>query len=150
MHYEVDKDLALAYARDALAWLQQRNIPPVPENYELSYAYVGVANGELKRTIDELIGNGCKFDPSVMNILHQRYFRGRRNDDAMAELGKKISTELSNVLKAMETAGRDQSAYGRTLSKASGELSDANVTDGNIKVLIDQVISATKAMESRS
>src|ERR1043165_7323658 len=93
-HFEVDKDRAQACAKDALAWMSQRNIPPVPEYYELCYAYVGISNPDLKRTIDELIGNNCKFDSSVMNILHQRYFRGKRNDDAMAELGKKISTEI--------------------------------------------------------
>jgi diguanylate cyclase len=150
MHYEVDKDRAQAFAKDAMAWLVQRNIPPIPENFELSYAYVGHENNELKRTIDELIGNGCKFDASVMGILHQRYFRGRRTDEVIVELGKKISTEISGALQVMETAGRDHSAYGRTLSKASGELDDANLTDGPVKTLIDQVISATRAMEARS
>jgi diguanylate cyclase len=150
MHYEIDKDRAQAFARDAMAWMSQRNIPPVPENYELSYSYVGIENPDLKRTIDDLIGNGCKFDASVMNILHQRYFRGRRTDDAIVELGKKISTELTGVLKVMETAGHDHSAYGRTLSKASGQLGTAKLTESALKLLVEQVISATKTMEERS
>ena len=52
---------------------------------ELVYAYVGVENAELKKTIDGLVTNGCKFEPSVMKILHQRYFRAPRDDDALAE-----------------------------------------------------------------
>jgi diguanylate cyclase len=150
MHYEIDKDRAEAFARDAMAWLTQRNIPPIPENFELSYAYVGLQNTDLRRTVDDLIGNGCKFDASVMGILHQRYFRGRRNDDIMVELGKKISTEINGALQVMETAGRDQSAYGRALSKASGELDQANSSSGPVKALIDQIISETRAMEGRS
>jgi diguanylate cyclase len=147
---EIDKDRAQAFARDALAWLSQRGIPPTPENFEISYAMVGLENPDLKRTVEELTGKSCKFDASVMAILYQRYFRGRRNDDAIVELGAKIGDELDGVLKMLETAGRDHSAYGKTLSKASGELGGADLSSGAVKVLIDQIVSATRAMEARS
>jgi diguanylate cyclase len=137
-------------ARDALAWLAQRGVPPAPENFQIAYAYVGQQNPDLRRTVDELIGKGCKFDPGTLSILHQRYFRGPSNDDAMAELGAKIGTELDGVLKALAAAGRDQTAYGRTLSKASGDLGGTNLSAGAIKSMIDQVVNATRAMEARS
>jgi diguanylate cyclase len=146
---DVDKDRSQAFARDAMAWLAQRGIPPTPANFEISYAYVGVENAELKRSVDELIGNGCKFDSNIMGILHQRYFRGKRAEDHMVELGAKISGELDSVLKALETAGKDQTAYGKTLSKASGELG-GNMSGNALRAMIDQVVTATRAMEARS
>ena len=100
--------------------------------------------------IGALISNGCKFDASVMMILHQRYFRTPKEDDAVAELGQKITAELDSVLHILEAAGRDHSAYGKTLSHASGELGEAKLGAGAIKNLIDQVIGATRAMEARS
>jgi diguanylate cyclase len=147
---DVNKDRAQALARDALAWMIQRNIPPTPENFELSYHFVGGEHAEMKRAIEALILNGCKFDANVMTILHQRYFRTPKQDDAVAELGEKITAELDSVLHILETAGRDHSAYGKTLSHASGELGDARLGEGAIKNLIDQVIGATRAMEARS
>jgi len=150
LHIEADKDRAEAFAREAFAWMAQRNISPTPENFELAYNFVGGEHSELKRTIEALIGNGCKFDASVMTILHQRYFRSPKDEDAMAELGEKITAELDSVLQLLETAGRDHSAYGQTLSKASGELGHAKLGENAIKGLIDQVIGATRAMEARS
>jgi diguanylate cyclase len=147
---DVDKDRALAFARDAMTWMAQKNIAPTPENYELIYAYVGGENPDLKHTIDGLVANGCKFDNNVTGILHQRYFRARRDDDQMAELGEKISSELDSMLKLVETAGRDQAAYGTTLSRASGQLNNSNLPNGAIQSLISQVLTATRAMEARS
>ena len=46
--------------------MTERNIPPTPENFELVYNFVGGENAELKRTVEALIANGCKFDASVM------------------------------------------------------------------------------------
>lgn len=150
LHTAIDKDRAEAFARDALAWMAQRSIPPTPQNFEIAYIYVGGENAELKRSVDGLVANGCKFDDSVMRILHQRYFRAPHNEDAMIELGQKIGAELDTVLQLVEAAGRDQSAYGKTLSKASGELGHSNLPTGAMKSLIDQVVSATRAMETRS
>lgn len=147
---DVDKDRAQSFAREAMAWMAQRAIAPTPDNYELVYAYVGGENADLKHTIDGLIANGCKFDGNVTGILHQRYFRAPRDEDAMAELGEKISSELDSMLKLVETAGRDQAAYGNTLSRATGQLNNSNLPTGAIQTLIGQVLTATRAMEARS
>jgi len=146
----IDKDRAQAFARDALAWMAQRDIAPTPENFELVYAYVGMEDSDLKRTMDGLVGNGCKFDANVMSILHARFFQAGKENDAMAELGAKITAELDAVLKLIHNAGRDQSAFGSTLSRATGELGHVDSADGKIKALIDHVIHATRAMEARS
>ena len=150
MQKEVDKERAQAFARDACAWLAQRNIPPIPENFELAYNLISGEHPELKRTVESLVTTGCKFDASVMTILHQRYFRAPKDDDAMAELGEKISSELDSVLQILETAGADHSAYGKTLSKVSGQLGQTALGDVGLKAVIDGVITATRAMEARS
>ncbi len=150
MHIEADKQRAQAFARDACAWLAQRNVPPTPENFELAYNFVGGEHPELKRTVESLIANGCKFDSSVMTILHQRYFRAPKGDDMIAELGEKITAELDSVLQILESAGADHSAYGEALSQASGQLGQARLGDTGLKALIDGVITATRVMEQRS
>jgi diguanylate cyclase len=146
----VDKERAQAVARDACAWLAQRNIPPTPENYEFAYTLIAGEHQELKRTVDSLASSGCKFDSSTMTILHERYFGATKDEDAMTELGHKIASQLDSVLQLLENAGKDHSAYGKTLSKASGELGHAKLSEAAIKTLIDGVVGATRAMEARS
>ena len=139
-----------ALARDALAWMAQRRVPPTAQNFEVILAYVSGENPDLKSTIDGLSSRDCKFDPSVMTSLHDQYFRIRRESNELTELSGKISSELGSLVKMLNTAGRDQSAYGTALSRASGELDRPNLSEEKIKSLINHVVQATHAMETRS
>ncbi len=112
MNHLIDNERAQAFARDALAWMAARHIPPSPQNFELVYAYVGLENSDLKRTMDGLVANGCKFDASVMSILHARYFQTGKESEAMAELGAnegKIKALIDHVIhstRAMEARSK--------------------------------------------
>ena len=139
-----------ATAREALAWMAERRMPLAPKNFEVIFAYIEGDNAELRATIDGLVARSCTFDPSVMASLHDQYFRVHKENEELSELGTKISTELGSLLDLLQSAGRDQSAYGSTLSKASGELNRPNLPEGRIKALIDHVVHATHAMEARS
>jgi diguanylate cyclase len=147
---EVDKERAQALARDALAWLGERNIPPAPENFTIAYSYLGSEHAALKRAIDGLIGGSGTFDPKVMSVLYQHYFGAPHNDRVIADMGEKISAELDSVLQMLDGASRDHSAYGRTLSKVSGDLGRGNLADTALKAMMDQVISSTRTMEART
>ena len=146
----MDKERTEAFAKEALGWLTARGIAPSPQNFELAYAYVSGENADLKSTVDSLAGNECKFEPSVMSILHQRYFRAPRHDDAVADVGEKIGAELDSILQMLEAAAEDHSAFGHTLSKATGELGAGTLGEHGVKALIGQLVSATRTMESRS
>jgi len=145
-----DSGRAEALAHDALAWMAQRRVPPTAQNFELILAYVSGENTDLKSTIEGLASRDCRFDPSVMASLHDQYFRIRRESEELTELSGKISSELGSLVKMLNTAGRDQSAYGSALSKASGELHRPDLSEDRIKSLIDHVVQATHAMETRS
>ena len=147
---EIDRDRSVALARDTLGWLAQRALAPTPQHYTLVYSYLGSEHSGLKRTINGLIANGTKVDLNVMTVLYQRYFGAPKNDEAMADVGEKISQELESVVQLLDNATRDQSAYGKTLSKASGQLGDGNLPDAALKSMVDQMIVATRAIEART
>jgi diguanylate cyclase len=145
-----DLGRAESLAGEALAWMAQRHVPPTPKNFELVLSYVSGDNADLKKTIDGLASRDCRFDPSVMASLHDQFFRIRRENDELTELSAKISTELGSLMKVLHSAGKDQSAYGTALSKASGELDRPDMSESRIRSLIDHVVQATRAMETRS
>jgi diguanylate cyclase len=130
--------------------MARRNIPPMPANFEVAYGLVAGDPPELKRAVETLLANGREFDASVMTELRQRHFPTPKVENAIEELGEKIAAELDSVLQLLQTAGRDNSAYGKTLSKASGELGHAKIGEAGLKSLIDGVVGATRAMEARS
>src|SRR5215212_7179668 len=132
-----DSARAEGLARDALAWMAQRGVPPSPHNFEVVVAYLGGDSPALKLTVEGLIAQDCKFDPATMSSLHAQYFRFPKESEELTELSGKISSELGSLVKLLHTAGRDQSAYGTALSKASGELDRPDLSEDRIKTLID-------------
>ena len=68
----------------------------------------------------------------------------------MIDLNTATAAELDGVLKVLDTAGKDQSMFGQTLSKASGDLASGNIGPEAFKSMIGQVVSATRAMGERS
>jgi len=145
-----ERDRAVSFAREALAWLNERNVPPTPDNYKLAYAYVEGQNTELKRGFDALMAVGSKFDADTMSAQHQRYFPTGADNEAMAEFSEKISTEVNSVLQLLAKASQDHSAYKETLSSASGELEGSRLAEDGIKALVNKMIGATRAMEART
>jgi len=147
---EVDKDRSEALARGTLSSMAARGIAPTPENYELWYAYASAENPDLKRTMDALLANGCKFDASALSILHQRYFRSHdRTQEAIADVSEKIGIEIDTVMHVLEKAAHDHAAYGEALSQASGEL-DGDLPIATVRSLVGRMAEATRAIEERS
>lgn len=144
------KDRAADFARQALAWLDERNVPATPDNFKLAYAYVEGDNIELRRGFDALMAVGSKFDAGTMSAQHERYFPAAKDDGLMAEFGAKITTEVNSVLHLLAQASQDHSAYKQTLSTASGELEDSRLAQDAIKAVVKQMISATRTMEART
>ena len=147
---EANTDRVAELARSAHAWLDERNVPPTPDNFELAFAYLEGGNAELKRCFDSLTVVGSTFDAKVMAAQHERFFSTARTDKSIAEFGEKISVELDSVLQLLAAASRDHSAYRQTLSTASGELEGSKLAQDAIKALVNQMLSATRVMEART
>ena len=144
------RDRAGGFARQALAWLEERQVPPTPDNFKLAYAYIEGENIELKRGFDALVAVGSKFDGETMSAQQQRYFPASTDNKLMADLGDKISIEVNSVLMLLSKASQDHSAYKKTLSTASGELEDSRMAQDAIKALVNKVMGATHTMEVRT
>jgi diguanylate cyclase len=145
-----DRERAVGFAREALAWMSERGIPPIPDNYKLAYTYVEGQNIELKRGFDALMAVGSKFDPDTMSAQHQRYFPTTGDNGTAAEFSAKISSEVDSVLQLLAKASQDHSDYKQTLSSASGELEGTRLAQDSFKALVNKMIGATRAMETRS
>ena len=86
-------------------------------------------------------------DAVFMRDLHARFFNGGQGS-AFDEMGVKLQAELQRFAKVLEGAGQDTATYGKTLNSAAGHLAHGDI--GQIKVIVDSLVAATRAMEAKN
>ena len=140
---------ARAYAKQAFALMEERQVTPTPDNYQLFYAYVAGDNPAAAKALGELIAAKRPLSPQVLAELHERFFASAHLERAVQSIGTEITETMSGVMSRLEAAERDAVAYGKTLSAASGEIGGAKSADG-LQKLIGGLLTATRTMEART
>jgi diguanylate cyclase len=144
-----ERACAEAHARDALAWIAEHRITPSPESFEVAFHHVIRQHGELRRNIESVLRSGGKIDDYIVTILHQRYFRSRKVESAVAYAGEELSRELASALEMLEAASRDQATFGQELGAAAKDLA-ARRRDGSTDLVIGRVLEELQRMQARS
>jgi diguanylate cyclase len=147
VHYWEMPDHARALAARAFELIRQYDVLPTPPNYELWFGYATGQNQELITALDNAVAAGKASDLAHMRELHMRFYGGGLNI-TLDELGAKLQTEIHKFAKVLEGAGKDTAAYGRTLNTAANQLGGGDV--GQIKVIIEGVVAATRAIEAKN
>ncbi len=138
-----------ALAKTAFALMGDWNVAPSPENYELFFTYASGRNAALSKIVESMIQQKAAFTPQVLEDLCSRFLSHERTAQTMDEVGTSISGMLDAVLGKLEKAGKDAGDYGRTLSAATGELG-GDQSPAAIARMVDRLVGATKAMETRA
>ena len=129
--------------------MNECEITPTPDNFELFYNYASGSNSEVGKVIDTLISERRPFTHSILDDLRRRSLSSARAIAAIDNASTNVMATLSDVLEKIEAAGRDAGDYGRTLSRASGELGTDRSPE-QLKNFVDTLIVATHAMEERA
>jgi diguanylate cyclase len=145
--YQQEREHALA--KTALALMSDVGVAPTPDNFELFYTYASGSNPEMGRIVDAMISQRQPFTSDVLDGLRNRCLSSARTTQALDNASTTAAATLSAILDKLDQAGRDADAYGRTLSRASGEL-DAGHSPAELRIFIDSLIGATQTMESRT
>jgi diguanylate cyclase len=143
------QDREQALAKTALALMSDVGVVPTPDNYELFYTYASGANLEMGQIIDKMFSDRLPFTSDVLDGLRNSCLSSARTTQALDNASVQVATTLNALLEKLESAGRDAGDYGRTLSRASGELGAALSPD-EIRHLVDSLSTATQTMETRT
>src|SRR5262249_9167663 len=106
-------------------------------------------NPEIAQIIDKMISERKPFTSEVLDDLRGRCLSSARTTQALDNASAQVAATLNAVLEKLEVAGRDAGDYGRTLSRAKGELGAAHSPD-EIRRFVDTLVSATRTMEART
>ncbi|HWA89947.1 MAG TPA: GGDEF domain-containing protein [Rhizomicrobium sp.] len=145
--YQQDREHALA--KTALALMGDVGVAPTPDNFELFYTYASGSNPKMGEIIDAMISERKPFTSAVLDDLRNRCLSSARTTQALDNASAAAAETLNEILDRLETAGRDAGDYGRTLSRASGELGDG-LDPAQLRRFVDTLIGATKTMEART
>ncbi|NIK89439.1 diguanylate cyclase [Rhizomicrobium palustre] len=138
-----------ALAKAAFALMADFNVAPTPDHYELFFVYAAGNNPALSRTVETMIRERAPFTGPVLQDLCARFLIRERTAQTMEEVGSSISGMIDAVMSKLEKAGKDAGEYGRALSAVSGELG-GNQSPAAVAKLIDKLVGATQAMETRA
>lgn len=138
-----------ALAKTALALMSECGVVPTPDNFELFYTYASGTNPAMGQTIDAMISARRPFTSEVLEDLRSRCLSSARTAQALDNASAGVAATLNTVLDKLESAGRDAGDYGRTLSRASGELGEGH-SPAELRKFVDTLIVATRTMEARA
>jgi len=145
----VSEDRTQNIASNALALMAERGVAPSPDNFRLFYNYCAGEAPAVTRIVGDMIVAKKDFTPKVLDDLRERLFTETRLERAVDRAGAELANTVKSVSEGLETAGREATAYGKTLTDAHGELG-SNQSPEELRKLVGSLKAATQEMEARS
>jgi diguanylate cyclase len=113
--FSEDLQAARKLAAAANEAMSKHGIAPTPANYCVWYAYVGRSIAGLTRDIDERLALQKGFGWQVNQELFERYFGNDAETLTIRRSGAELHDTMGRMLKRLDVAGQDVSAFGETL-----------------------------------
>jgi diguanylate cyclase len=137
------------FAKTALALMGKCGVAIMPVSFELFYTYAAGENLDLIQAMDAMIVARTSFTPETLLQLRHRHLSGAHDVSVMNDFGADMRGMIDSVLNKLEASARDTSNYKQQLSDATGALGDQR-SPADLRVLVDGLINATRAMEART
>jgi diguanylate cyclase len=139
------KQKIVQFSSEALQRIEDEGLVPVPQNYELWYAYYAATSVDVVRAIDVLVSNKTKITYETCAELHHRFLSQSKSDEYVREAGQRVQDTISDMTGRVSGAKSMASQYNHALQEATETLgSDANPAD--IRKTLDAVIDNTQSM----
>jgi diguanylate cyclase len=144
--FSEDLQAARKLAAAANEAMSKHGIAPTPANYCVWYAYVGKSIAGLTRDIDERIALQKGFGWQVNQELFERYFGTDAESVAIRRSGAELHDTMGRVLKRLDVAGQDVTAFGETLVEANGSLARVVSIEAGVQAVVKRLSGAATDM----
>jgi diguanylate cyclase len=144
--FSEDLQAARKLAAAANEAMSKHGIAPTPANYCVWYAYVGRSIAGLTRDIDERLALQKGFGWQVNQELFERYFGNDAETLTIRRSGAELHDTMGRMLKRLDVAGQDVSAFGETLVEANGSLASVASVEAGVQAVVKRLSGATSDM----
>ncbi len=152
-NYFLPDEPANRYANQALARLRSGGLSPLPQYFELWYAYYAQTHLEVVRALDTLLAQAQPITEAQCEGIHQLFLSEEKRSDSVREAGVRIEATISGVSQQVELARSATQRFSATLQTASGKLDASNVPlalQSTLRALLDdtsQMLAHNRALE---
>lgn len=140
---------AVALATSALKLMDERAIPPTPNNFTVWYNFFSGDRPDLNRALTLLLDSETDFTAERNAQIFAKYCSAPYEAVPMHLIAERMEAELALVLSTLDHAGRQAAAYGQTLEAVTGVLDRPAPSRAMIEVLC-RVLEQTRAMRQQS
>ncbi len=144
-HYKHDIDVADNFASKAIDRMQQDELPPVPQNFEVWYVYYANVNPPLRDEINEILLAQDKITESDCQGLYEKYLNDGHTRETYQKAGDQINATLHDVSNLMQNVKETTSEFTGNLKAATEELSGVVVPE-SVKNVLATITEETERM----
>lgn len=137
---------AFSLSRRVIDEMESAGVWPTPLNFELWLHYLGDPEGALGREIRRIVDANEPFSEAVADMLAAEYLPRGRLTEEIRDAGRVLDRELHSVSEAIAKAHRSQTAYGRTLDKASARM-DGVEGGEQLQTIVSGLTAATRKIQ---
>ena len=145
--YDVSSEQKSAYLRQMLPLMLKQNVPVDPINYAVWYHYVAGANGDLNKTIDNLIRDQKPFDPDTSLNLYKKYVCNA-SVESFEEINRNLLQLIVQLSRSVNVSGEQASAVEGNIAVKLKELDATKNETGLRSILVDIVLETTKLADA--
>ncbi|UTW55636.1 GGDEF domain-containing protein [Kordiimonas sp. SCSIO 12610] len=115
MQFMTSDNQASAYAKRAFGLMEELNVPPIPQNYEIWFGYASDQIPSLNKALDKIIAEKGGFTIDISSEIYRRFFSNVENAEIINETSAKIENEVSGVLDILGTASDEFAGFQDTI-----------------------------------
>lgn len=131
--------------------LEKEELSPIPENYELWYAFYANMSPEITRAIGILEASKKKITEDHCQELYKRFLSSKKTEDMVRNAGDNLQKTMLDITDLVKTVRDAASEYGETLEGVNLNLNKVENWDdmeGVIKDILDDTHKMIKHNES--
>ncbi len=126
MQFTASDNQASVYAKKAFGLMEELNVPPIPQNYEIWFGYASDQMPKLNKTLDKIIAENGSFTIDVSSEIYRRFFSNIENAEMINETSLKIEDEVSGVLDILGTASDEFAGFQNTIKTNLQDISSVD------------------------
>ena len=138
-----------SFADLAFGQIKGRKLPAIPRNYEIWYAYASGYHTELSDAVNALISEHGAISQDQLDAIYEQFLSPGRITDKIDVVGGRVMDEIEGVMRMIDSAAGQASAYGHDLAGASAKLSAAASTEG-VRAVIETLVRSTREIEANN
>lgn len=147
--YFQTNDAANSHANQALARLRSEGLSPLPQNFELWFAYYAQTHLDVVRALDTLIAQKQPITNAVCEGIHQRFLSDEKRSDSVREAGMRIEATITGVSEKVNVARSATQQFNTVLQTASTKLDTPNAPP-EVQSALGDLLDNTRQMMARN